>query len=129
MADELTSEHDLVLPLVTEQATVDKTVVHTGRVRIATRVEERRQLISEALEHNDVNVERITIDRIVDVAPDVRLEGDVLIYPVVEETLVVEKRFILKEEVRISRKTRIEMIDREVTLRSVHADVERTPAD
>ena len=43
------------------------------------------------------------IDRQVDVAPKIRIEGDLTIVPVLEEILVVEKRLILKEEVHIRR--------------------------
>ena len=125
---ELTAD-DLTLPLVAEHTVVSKETVETGRVRITTHVEERRQLIQEALKHDDVVVERVEIGHVVQVAPEVRMDGDVLVYPVVEEILVVEKRLVLKEELRISRRSRVETVEREVTLRSVRADVERTPTD
>ena len=127
MAEDATN--DRTLPLVAEQAIVSKETVETGRVRITTHVEERRQLIQEALKHDDVVVERVEIGRVVQVAPEVRMDGDVLVYPVVEEILFVEKRLVLKEELRISRRSRVETVEREVTLRSVRADVERTPTD
>ena len=129
MKDETSADDTLVLPIVEERATISKEIVETGRVRITTHVERRQQLISEALQHRDVVVERVAIGEVVETAPEIRLDGDVLIYPIVEEVLVVEKRLVLKEELRISRKTRVEVFDREVTLRSVHADVERTSAE
>lgn len=129
MADEISSDDNLVLPIVEERATISKEIVETGRVRITTHVERRQQLISEALQHRDVVVERVAIGEVVETAPEIRLDGDILIYPIVEEILVVEKRLVLKEELRISRKTRVEVVDREVTLRSVHADIERTLAE
>lgn len=127
MADD--SNNDLTLPLVAEQAVVSKETVATGSVRITTHVETRRQLIQEALKHDDVVVERVEIGDVVQVAPEIRMDGDVLVYPIVEEILVVEKRLVLKEELRISRRSRVETVEREVTLRSVRADVERTPTD
>jgi stress response protein YsnF len=36
-------------------------------------------------------------------APEIREEGDVLIVPILEEIMVVEKRLVLKEELRIRR--------------------------
>lgn len=122
-------DDDLTLPLVAESTVVTKQTVTTGRVRVSTRVEERRELISEALKHDDVVVERVEMGHVVLVAPEVRTEGDVLVYPIVEEVLVVEKRLVLKEEIRISRRTRHETVEREVTLRSVHADIERSPTE
>ena len=120
---------DFVVPLVAEAAVVTKKAVTTGRVRISTHVEEHSELIREALRYDDVVVERVEIGDVVQVAPEVRMDGDVLVYPIVEEVLVVEKRLVLKEEIRITRRSRVDTVEREVTLRSVRADVERTPPD
>lgn len=120
---------DLVLPLIEERAVIDKEVVETGRVRISTHVEQRRAVVHEALRHDDVVVERVPVNRAVEQTPSIRQEGDVLIYPIVEEELVVTKRLILKEELRITRKSRVEPIEKEVILRSVTATVERTAVD
>lgn len=117
----------LALPLVSEIAVVSKETVETGRVRVSTHVEQRQQLVREALSHQDVVVDRVQIGEVVQVAPEIRMDGDVLVYPVVEEVLFVEKRLVLKEELRISRRTTIEHVERDVVLRSVRADVERTP--
>lgn len=50
-----------------------------------------------------VDVERVPVGEIVDEAPQVREEGDVLIVPVIEEVLVVTKRFRVIEEVRVTK--------------------------
>jgi uncharacterized protein (TIGR02271 family) len=51
-------------------------------------------------------------------------EGDTLIIPVLEEMLVVEKRLVLKEEIRVT-KRRIDEIERaRVVLREEHVDIE-----
>ena len=117
----------LTVPLLAETALVGKETVTTGTVRVSTRVEERQELVRAALQHTDVVVERVEVGRVVQVAPEVRMDGDVLVYPIVEEVLVVEKRLVLKEELRISRRSYVENVEREITLRSEHADVERTP--
>ena len=120
------AEPDLILPLVEEQATVRKNLVETGRVQVNTRVEEKATLIQEALRHEDVVVERVAIGETVETAPSIRQEGDTFIYPIVEEVLFVEKRLVLKEEIRIRYLVHTENIEREINLRSVHADVVRT---
>ncbi len=117
----------LRIPLASEVAVLSKAAVDTSRVRVTTHVEERQELIRAALRHEDVVVERVEIGSVVQVAPEIRMDGDVLVYPVVEEILVVEKRLVLKEELRITRRSHVEHVEREVTLRSEHADVERTP--
>ena len=117
----------VTVPLFSETAEIRKETVARGKVRITTHVQERQELIEAALQHSDVIVERVEVGRVVQVAPEVRMDGDVLVYPIVEEILFVEKRLVLKEELRISRRSYVESVEREITLRSEHADVERTP--
>ena len=51
------------------------------------------------------------------------MEGDTTIIPVVEEVVVVERRLVLREEIRV-RKRRVEQAERvRVTLRQERADV------
>lgn len=123
------SGEELLIPLAAESAVVRKAVVETSRVRITTHVEEHEELIEAALAHDDVVIERVQIGQVVDAAPQVRMEGDVLVFPIVEEVLVIETRLKLKEELRITRRSTTEIVDRKVTLRSEHADVERVPID
>jgi stress response protein YsnF len=54
-----------------------------------------------------------------------RVEGDTTIIPVVEEIVVVEKRLVLVEEVRIRQITTSEDVTVPVTLRRQTATVER----
>jgi uncharacterized protein (TIGR02271 family) len=113
------------LPLVEERLRVEKVARPQGSVRVTTSVQERAAQVDEDLLHEEVEIERVQIGREVDAVPEVREEGDVLIYPVVEEILVVEKRLVLKEEVRLRRVRRVERLSEEVMLRSEHAVVER----
>lgn len=119
----------MILPLVEERAVVSKSEHEIGVVRVSTRVETNEAVIHEALRRENVRIERIAIGREVSDIPKIRQEGDTVVYPVVEEILVVEKRLVLKEELRISYEITTEAVDRSVTLRTVHADVERTPAE
>jgi uncharacterized protein (TIGR02271 family) len=118
-----------VLPLVEERLRVEKVTRPSGTVRVSTRVDERSAQVDEELLHEEVEIERVQIGREVQVAPQVRQEGEVLIYPVVEEILVVEKRLILKEEIRLRRVRRVEHHSEEVVLRSEHAVIERASTD
>ena len=58
----------------------------------------------EQLFADEVAIERVPVNRIVDEAPQTRQEGDVLVIPVLEEVVTVQKRLLLKEEVRVHRK-------------------------
>ena len=54
-----------------------------------------------------------------------RTEDGVVIVPVMEEVLVVEKRLVLKEELHIRRQVTQENVEVPVTLRKQRAVVER----
>ena len=103
--------------------------VITGGVRLVKRVTEREETVDEALLRESVQVERIPINRLVSEAPGSRQEGDTLVVPILEEVLVVEKRLMLMEEVRITR-TRTEVHQPQtVTLRSEEAVIEGIAPD
>jgi uncharacterized protein (TIGR02271 family) len=120
---------DETIPIVEEEVRVDKRQVVTGRVRVHTEVETLEEMARASLEGETVEVQRIPVDRIVTVAPEVRTEGDLTVVPIVEEVMVVEKRLILKEELHIRRRRSSETVEIPVTLRKQRAIVERLPPD
>jgi stress response protein YsnF len=116
------------IPIVEERARVDKHLIPTARVRITSRVEERVEVVREELTAQTVAVERVPINREVDSPPVIRTEGDVLIIPIVEERLVVEKRWVVTEELRVRRREHAEAVEIPVQLRATSVSVERTEA-
>ena len=124
--NEQTDGVEEVIPLVQEHLTVSKRVVETGRVRVSTRVEEQTETIRAELQRDNVTVERVAVDRVIEAVPDVRWEGDTFIVPVVEEVLVVEKRLVLKEELRIRPEKSVERVEKPVVVRRTVASIERS---
>lgn len=116
-----------VLPVVNEELNVGRRQVETGKVRVSTRPHEREQVIDVPLRHDEVHIERVPVNKIVDDWVPVRTEGDVTVIPVLEETVVVEKRLFLKEEVRVQLKTHEEHRPRRIRLRGEEVVVERDP--
>jgi len=116
---------ELRIPVVEETVAIEKRRVETGRVRVRTVVEERSELVRDAITREDVEVTRVPVDRAVDVVPAVRTDGDTTIVPLVEEVLVVEKRLVLREEIHIRRRTSVEPVAEPVILRATRAVVER----
>jgi uncharacterized protein (TIGR02271 family) len=115
-----------VIPVMEEELDVGTRRVETGGgVRVQKTVEEHEASINEMLTKEDVEVERVAVDRPVDGPVAVRYEGETMIVPVLEEVLVVEKRIVLKEEIRITRRRREVHAPQRVTLRREHATVER----
>jgi len=122
------SEAEAVIELVEETARIEKRVVETGRVRVSTRTETTEQILRETLHGDAVEVTRVPIDRVIaegQTAPQIRNEGAVMIIPVLEEVLVVEKRLVLKEEVHIRHAASDENVEVPVTLRRQRAVIER----
>lgn len=94
----------LHIPILEEQLRVRTRNVETGRVVVRKRVETVPTEVPVDLTYEDVEVERVTLNRVVDEAPQLRQEGDTVIVPVIEEVLVVEKRLRLVEELRITKR-------------------------
>ncbi|HLV79214.1 MAG TPA: YsnF/AvaK domain-containing protein [Chthonomonadaceae bacterium] len=119
----------MTIPVIREEASVEKQVVQTGRARIHKKVVERQETWDEPLEREEVEIERVPVNQIVcDPVPTVRQEGDVLILPLLEEVLVVEKRVMLKEEVHIRRRRSTFHHPVQVSLRSEEVRIERAGA-
>jgi stress response protein YsnF len=94
----------IAVPVTREEVEVTTRVVDTGRgVRVSKTVTEQPEEVRETLWHETVDVQRVPVDRVVAEAPPSRYEGDVLIVPVLEEILVVEKRYRIREELHITR--------------------------
>lgn len=116
---------DVVIPLVEERVRVSKRDIETGRVRINTHVEHRLERVVTELDREQIEIRRVPVDRIVDVAPQVREEDGITIVPVVEEVLVVEKRLRVVEEIHLERRRTSHPVETEVQLARQTADVSR----
>ena len=88
---------------------------------------EREQAVDEPVDSTRVEVERVAIGRVVDAHPPVREEGDTTIISVVEEVLVIERRLMLKEEIRLTRVTTRGQHKETLVLREEQAIIERLP--
>lgn len=132
------SEHTLASPpadtgeqtilLHAEQARIDRRMVDTAHVRVSTKTVHEDFHVDTELAQDDAVIERVAIGRIVAEMPQIRVEGDVVVMPVVEEIIVVEKRLLLKEEVHIRRVTTTRRHEETVTLRRQEAVIEREAA-
>jgi uncharacterized protein (TIGR02271 family) len=94
-------------------------------VRVSKTVEEREEIVDEPLTKEEVEVERVAMNVPVDAPSGVRYEGDTMIIPIFEEIVVVEKRLMLKEEIRVTRRRENFRAPQPVTLRREVASVER----
>lgn len=117
-------EETAAIPLAEERMTVSKRPVER-RVRIRTVNEDVEQSFQEELRAERIEVQHVAVERELSERPEIRTEGDVMIIPVVEERLVVEKRLFLIEEVHVRRLQGVERIEQPVTLRRQRVVVDR----
>ena len=119
-------EPETVIPVANEELVVGKRTLDRGRVRMTKNVREREELVEQPLLHDEIDIEHVPINRVIDAPMDSRFEGDVLVIPVIEETLVVKKQLVLKEELRV-RKRQVETVHKErVALRTEEIAIERS---
>lgn len=114
----------VVIPVMVEELDVQKRTVETGRLRITKVVHEREELVDEPSFREEVTIERVPINRYVEEPIPVRYEGDTMIVSLLEEVPVIERRLMLKEEVRITKRSVEGHQPRPVTLRSEEVTVE-----
>ena len=117
------------IPLAEERVRIDTSEVAHGLVRIHLTTEEVEETLRATLHGRRASVQRVPIDRDVSEVPAVRQEGDVVVVPVVEEVLVVERRLRLREELHLRLETVEENVAVPVRRRVQHAEVSRVAAD
>jgi len=120
------TEPVLTIPVIAEELQIGKRQVETGRTRITKTVREHTETIDEPLMREEVAIEHVPINKVWDgPAPPVRYEGETLVIPLLEEVLVVEKRLLLKEELRIRKRQTTVHEPQEVTLRSEEIGIQK----
>ena len=116
---------EIVVPLIAEEISISKKVVETGGIRVHKTVSETVQQINEPIIREHLDVERVEINQFVETAPAIRYEGDVMIVPVLEEVVVTQKRLLLREEVRFTKRREEIANVQEVTLRREEINLEK----
>ena len=118
------------LPLAEEKAAVSVREAVTGRVRVSTKTETFAEVVRQELRGMRAEVVRVPVNRTLEpgeTPPEPRTEGEVMIIPIFEEVVVVEKRLVLKEELHISQQVTTETVEVPVELRRQQASIERLP--
>jgi uncharacterized protein (TIGR02271 family) len=114
----------MVVPVVAETLDVGKRTVERT-VRISKTLETKDVTVEEPLRHEHVDVERVEVNRYVDGPVPVREENGTTIVSLVEEVLVVEKRWLLREEIRVTRRVETETFRDVYALRREDIRIER----
>lgn len=117
---------DQVIPVMEEFATVHKEVIATGKVHIKKTVTEEQATVNLPITNEFYDIERVPVNETRETPPpSVRYEGDVMIIPVTKEITVIQKRYEVIEELRITRRVTETPVMQEITLMKEHVDVVR----
>jgi uncharacterized protein (TIGR02271 family) len=120
-------DEPLVIPVLVEELEVQKRVVETGKVRLTKVVHERETLVDEPLWREHVTITRIPMERVVEGPVPVREEEGTTMLSVVEEVLVVAKRWMLREEMHIRQERRETHQPQRITFRNEEVQIARAP--
>ena len=95
---------EIRIPVHEERLIPGKRLVDLAELRIHKRVEQVEERVTQPVTRDDLIVERTPVNRPVEAPIGPRYDGDWLVIPIMEEALVVERRLMLKEEVRIRKR-------------------------
>ncbi|EMR00961.1 YsnF/AvaK domain-containing protein [Cesiribacter andamanensis] len=113
------------IPVIEESVEVDKRVVETGQVNISKRVSEEDVIVDVPYVKEEIQVERVPINRYIDTPPPaIRHDGDTTIIPVLRE--VVVKRLVLVEELHVTKKKIKHQASQDMTLRREEVEIKRS---
>jgi uncharacterized protein (TIGR02271 family) len=120
-----TNVEKVIVPILAEELKIARQKVVTGGVRVHKTVQERTETVDQPIFQENIEVQRVPINQFVEEPPQVRYEGDVMVIPLLEETLVVEKRLVLREEIRIVKRSKTVNQPQQVVVRREEATLER----
>lgn len=115
------------IPRIEEQVVISTQTVETGRVTLTKTVHQAQETVTVPLSQEQCIIERTVVNQYVDEPPAPRQEGNTMIYPVLKEVLVTEKKLLLVEEVRVSYQRTQTEYTQTVLVRRESITVERMP--
>lgn len=118
-------DQEVVIPVVGEEVHADALPVETGSVRVTKRVVGNDEVLEQQLRKERAEVKRVKVDRPVDGPQQPYRSGNTLIVPVMAQVLNVEKRWVVTEEIHITKYEDQETARQTVTVGHEEAQVER----
>lgn len=114
------------VPVLEEQLEIETRMVDLGEIRVHKTVDETEEVHRGPLDREDVEIQRLRVDRPVSEPEQRRQEGDWLIIPIMEEVFVVQKQLLVREEIRIRKRLVAEEHEVRETIRRERATIEDT---
>lgn len=126
MPDKKIKSTDVVIPIVEEKAVISKREIPGDKVTVRTIVNSHEELLKDVVMQQNVIVERVALDEEISEIPQIRQVDGTTIIPVVDEILVVEKRYVLREEIHVRKYEVAVEVEETVTLRSTDVNIEKS---
>jgi uncharacterized protein (TIGR02271 family) len=120
------TETNTVLPIIQEEAVINKRVVETGKVTISKKISEHEEIVDVPLFQEKVDVERVPINQVVQERPAVRQDGETMIIPVVQEQVFYQKRLMLVEELHVRKQVVETHHPQKITLVKEEVEIKRS---
>lgn len=120
------NDGELRIPLMEERLSVATQAVEIGNVHIQKLVEQTLEKLQVAVTHDEIEVKHVPVNQQVSAPQESRQEGEWLIIPIMKETLVVEKRLVVVEEVHIRRRQVTEQQEVQGEVRNERLKIEDT---
>lgn len=120
-----TSGGGQLVPVIEEELEVGKRTVESGRVRLRKETSAEEISVNVPVASTTYEVERVAKDEVLEEWPEIRREGNTTVYPVVEEDVVLTKRLVLREEIRVTERRAQSTERKSVELRREDVVVER----
>ena len=128
MARDLDQDRQII-PVVEEELSIQRRTIPTGTLQVHKRVTSREETVDEPTRITHFDVERVPVNTIVEAPESIRQDGETTIIPVYEEVVVTEKRLLLKEEIRLTRRESLHHDPQTVTLRKEEVTIQEHPAE
>jgi uncharacterized protein (TIGR02271 family) len=120
---------DTTIPVLAEELELARQREETGALRVRVEVDRQHETLTDDALVERVSVTRVPRDVAVPAAQAPWTEGETLVVPVYEERIVVERRLVLKEEIRITRHAQRTPVEAQALVRRERAVVERQQPD
>ena len=119
-----TEGQPLRVPVLAERLAAEARPVELGELRVHKRVDEAEETVRRAVTRDELDVERVPVNRPLEAPVAQRTEGEWLVIPVMEEVLVVRTQLMLKEEVRVRTRRVTEQREVRETVRRERVELE-----
>jgi uncharacterized protein (TIGR02271 family) len=121
--DDLADEDELRVQRTEEELVAGTRQREAGSIRVRKRVRTDRERIEVPTRHEEISVERVPVEG---EATEAQIGDDEVVVPVTEEEVVVHKRPVLKEEVRIRKEVveETEVVEEDVRREEIEVEDE-----